>query len=241
AAAGALTFSSAWPQITKLWPAMRKMEGWIQPAAFSPALTLITAVLALAGVFCSAMIYIDTRRSFWAHSLTSVRFFGTMLLLGVAGTAAVLACWQAFTGALLAEAIRSFAIAATIIRTALFGWEALNFRQALSDSTDPNHFSALTLWKLRRPLLRTSLALFVCSTTSGLLTITESGWFGMACATLSFALSFASQTVERYCFFAAVVAPRMPGSFAPSSGPAIQFAAPHQSPLGKDRRSWFRR
>ena len=34
----------------------------------------------LAAVFCSAMIYIDTRRRFWAPAATGVRFFGTALV-----------------------------------------------------------------------------------------------------------------------------------------------------------------
>ena len=33
-------------------------------------------------------------------------------------------------------------------------------------------------------------------------------------ATISFALTFASQAIERYFFFTAVVAPRMPGGVA---------------------------
>ena len=41
-------------------------------------------------VFCSAMIYVDTRRPSWASSLTFPRFFGSTFLLGSSAAASVL-------------------------------------------------------------------------------------------------------------------------------------------------------
>ncbi|MBC8096952.1 MAG: dimethyl sulfoxide reductase anchor subunit, partial [Akkermansiaceae bacterium] len=56
-----------------------------------PVATL-TAAAALVGVFCSAMIYIDTRRPAWSSRITFTKFFGTTLLLGATG-GAVWAGW----------------------------------------------------------------------------------------------------------------------------------------------------
>jgi len=41
----------------------------------------------LVAIFTSAMIYVDTRRWFWSPQLAFVKFYGTMFLLGGAGTA----------------------------------------------------------------------------------------------------------------------------------------------------------
>ncbi len=50
----------------------------------SPRLPVASAVVGVLGLFCSAMIYIDTRREFWRASQTLPRFFGTMLLVTLA-------------------------------------------------------------------------------------------------------------------------------------------------------------
>lgn len=47
---------------------------------FFVAAGLAAAGLGLAGVFCSAMIYIDTRRQFWRWPVTGGKFFATTLL-----------------------------------------------------------------------------------------------------------------------------------------------------------------
>src|SRR5205085_785606 len=36
----------------------------------------------LGGVFCSAMLYADTRRSFWSLGRSAAKFFGTTIVLG---------------------------------------------------------------------------------------------------------------------------------------------------------------
>lgn len=41
-------------------------------------------VMGLVGVFCSVMVYVDTRREFWSLPRTSGRFFGTVLLCAAA-------------------------------------------------------------------------------------------------------------------------------------------------------------
>jgi formate dehydrogenase iron-sulfur subunit len=55
-------------------------------------LGLGTAIAALAGVFCSAMIYRDTSREYWTLATTAPKFFGTTLMLGAVAQVAGLAC-----------------------------------------------------------------------------------------------------------------------------------------------------
>lgn len=51
----------------------------VEPALIGPGL-----VLGVAGLGCSAMIYIDTRRTFWCWTETVPRFFGTALVFALA-------------------------------------------------------------------------------------------------------------------------------------------------------------
>jgi Fe-S-cluster-containing dehydrogenase component/DMSO reductase anchor subunit len=205
----ASTLSSLWPWFASYVLALQAVTAIVYPARFATPLAHATTALGLFSVFCSAMIYVDTRRVFWNHQLVFTKFFGTSFLLGAAGAAALLA-WSG------SELARTFAFAATIIRTALFGWEFQTFRTAWRDENDPTHRSALIMWTLLRPLLVSRVALFFVSTAFGLLAISLTGWFAAFCATLSFGFTALSQLIERYLFFTAVVAPRMPGPVAPS-------------------------
>lgn len=62
--------------------------GAFAPAALAAALGFVPAwVAALVGmlsVFCSVMVYVDTRRPFWVMSQTAPKFFGTAIVLGMA-------------------------------------------------------------------------------------------------------------------------------------------------------------
>ncbi|MEA3209019.1 MAG: formate dehydrogenase iron-sulfur subunit [Chthoniobacter sp.] len=208
---GAFTFTTMWPRLAEAIPALHRVEAFVQPAQFTPLLAVLTTLLGLLGVFCSVMIYVDTRRAFWESSFTNTRFFGTTLLLGAAGSAAVLGWWQVITGAPAGAAAGLCAAMATVFGAALGGWEATNLRAALRSSDDPNHRSALTIWKLCRPLLLARFVLLAGAVLCGLAALASTGWPAAAWATGSFALSFPGQIIERFFFFTAVVAPRMPG------------------------------
>ena len=51
---------------------------------FAPLVTLAAIALTAAGVFCSAMIYIDTRRHFWRPANTFLRMGGTVFVAALA-------------------------------------------------------------------------------------------------------------------------------------------------------------
>lgn len=71
--------------------------------------TAITAFIGLVAVFTSAMIYIDTQRTWWSGARTSVSFFGTVAKLGASGTAAITGDAVFTTAALLSGALFWFA------------------------------------------------------------------------------------------------------------------------------------
>jgi formate dehydrogenase iron-sulfur subunit len=167
-------------------------------------LVLVTAALGIASVACSAMIYIDTHRPFWAASQTLPKFFGTTALLG-ATTAAALFGW---TAPALAPAC---AIVATIIRTGLFGWEWATFLGALRNPTAAAHRSALVLARLLRPIMVARVVLFVASTVFSVMAIFNSAALGAIWGTIAFVTTTTSQLLERHTYFTASAAPRMPG------------------------------
>lgn len=209
ACAAAFTGAGLW-EIAAGWiPDLRALESFANPARFAAPLAMPVAALGLAGVFCSAMLYVDTRRVFWSRERTFTKFFGAALLLGSAGTAALLAWAGVFAHAPLEAATRGFAIAATILRVVLSGWEFQNFQCALNWENDPNHRSALVMWNLRRPLVIVRAALFVSAALFGLPAICGAGF--AVCATFSFLLTLAGEIIGHYFFFTAVIAPRMPG------------------------------
>jgi len=162
----------------------------------TPTLAITTALLGLLSVFCSAMIYVDTRRPSWAPSLTFPKFFGATFLLGSSATASILS-FLALTGDAEINSIAQTAAGlALAIRTALFSFEISNLKSAIHSP-----FNAFNL-------------LFAVSTTCALLAIFNStaaaAWF----ASLSFISTLSSQLLERYFFFTSSNAPRMPGTVA---------------------------
>jgi len=179
---------------------------WHTVADATPLLALVTAATALAGIFCSAMIYVDTRRSFWSASLTFPRFFGTTLLLGTACTAAVLSWISA------APSFARGACTTALILSVLYtGWEVLFFRQSLHDPLAPTHRSARALSKLLRFQVQLRAACIAAATFAGIVAVFAQGTTQAICASAFLLLTFGSAIIERYCFFTASDAPRMPG------------------------------
>jgi DMSO reductase anchor subunit len=91
----------------------------------------------IVAIYCSAMIYVDTRRSWWRVARTVPQFFGTALVLGLSMRWPGAAVW---------------------VGVALFAWEAITVSRALRDSRHPDHRSAATIWKLQRPILMLGVA-----------------------------------------------------------------------------------
>lgn len=182
---------------------------WIPPIVKwqSPISGLATAV-GLAAVFVSAMVYVDTKRPLWCARITFGNFFGTTLLLG-ATFAAVVFGWMGHF-----ELARPFAIAALIIRTALFAWRRLEFYVALNDPAHPIHLNARAIRELIPWTFLTRTQLFIASTFFGLMAIADTAAIAPIWASLAALTTFSSEIIGRYVFFTAGAAKRMPGGFA---------------------------
>jgi formate dehydrogenase iron-sulfur subunit len=184
--------------------------GALACVANSSGFMLLAALAGLLGVFCSAMVYVDTRRPFWSAPITLTKFFGTTLLLGSA-TAPVVLGWSAGKHQESLDWMQSFAITATIIRTALFVFEQVGLKRASGDTQHCWHRSAKIMQGLKPRVMKVRLALFVISTVLGLAAFGNLGGFTSLWLAVSFLSTFISQVLERHLFFVAVNAPRMPG------------------------------
>lgn len=163
--------------------------------------SIAAAVAGLVGVYCSAMIYIDTKRPAWRSGVTFRKFFGTTLLLGATAGG----CALAWLGSALAPA---FAVVATVIRTWLFFSDMLGMARAIRFPQSPGHRAALIATTLLPRVLNWRVALFAASTAFSIIAIFSGSalW-----ATMALISTTAGCVLERYTFFTACAAPRMPG------------------------------
>ena len=176
------------------------------------------ALTGLAGVFCSMMIYRDTRRTFWRTTITSLKFTGTMLLLGPATILFTMTLQSVFVPAIAAQPtfrqvivlLCGFLVVAT---TAKLLWELTIFAH-LNDRewTDVKRTALL----MSRVLIWVTVPRFVCGALGGVV-LPALVMFGVvpplvATGILPFALL--GELLERYLFFTAVIPPKMPGGIA---------------------------
>jgi len=163
----------------------------------------MTALTGLAGVFCSAMIYVDTRRDLWRASQTFPKFFGTTLLLGLGAAMIVLPAGNART-----------AVIASMMLVAL---AKLAFERRLLDHADDPKAG---VWSASARLLLVELGLpwrarvaltFAGSVIVPTLLLAEPS---MPLAALALAFLIGGELLERHLFFVAGVTRVMPGGVA---------------------------
>ncbi len=185
--------------------------GWFWPGSnLARSIALMTALAGLGAVFTSAMIYIDTRRTFWSAGLTLPRFFGAVLTLGAASIPAALALGGLLSGALDHGTFRLVAGATIILSLAIFIWERNLHRRALSQPSAAAHESARIVEHL---LGRVSFArgAFLGASVASWLVVAAFPEMAVIPAIIGLVSALAAQILERYIFFTAVVALRMPG------------------------------
>lgn len=185
---------------------------WFLPGSLiSLGATASAAFLGIVAVFTSVMIYVDTHRKFWKMKYTALKFYGAAALLGVI-TVGTIAAWTGwFFSTDISLLIHVVASTALLILMALVLSEFSNYRKALDDEANTIHQSALIIERLLPKIKTARDILFVVSGLFLFGTILTGGM------TMAFSLSLASISIgvflvlERYTFFTAVVAYRMPG------------------------------
>jgi DMSO reductase anchor subunit len=156
------------------------------------ALGVFTALAGLAAVFCSVMIYHDTRRAFWTGLNTGGKFFGTTALLGTA------AAWVFTSRADLAWLVLVICLAKLVCEGGVLS------RPSLTRTAE-------VIWGPLRPLHSLRFALGIIG---GLILPLAylAGSTSLIIPVASLILCCAGELAERYLFFAAAAPNKMPGA-----------------------------
>jgi DMSO reductase anchor subunit len=159
-------------------------------------------------LFCSVMIYADTHRVFWRFANTAPRFFGSAVILGLAGA-------LISPGAPLAL---GYALAAATILKLAFEAHALAPVQEEDDGL--NSPARQTALLLAGPLRETNTLRVSAALLGGILLplMVAIGAVPVTAAWPALVLALLGELTERYLFFRAVDAPKMPGQPDPGKG-----------------------
>lgn len=167
--------------------------------------------MGLVGVFCSTMIYVDTHRQFWKFAIAAPKFFGTALVLGIASTLAVGAVASAGLHAPVAATVgRALCVALIVATVAKLTFECRILVHLGNGEQTPLKGTAQLLMGVLRGIFSARLALG----TIGGVALPMAMIVGVPtifAAPVAVVLLLGGELLERYLFFSAVVAPKMPG------------------------------
>lgn len=193
------------------------LESW------QPLVSLLVGLLGVVGVFCSIMIYVFTKREFWNFESTTIKFSLTTILLGVASTwlTIFIVNWTDNSSAsnqLIAQVGPILSKTLILISLMKMGFEASIFRYLFRRQNSPLKRSALLM---TGELSSITLARFACGLLGGILmpcfllnhqTQPQNNLILFIAVCILFIACLVGELLERYLFFSAVAAPRMPGA-----------------------------
>jgi DMSO reductase anchor subunit len=203
--------------------------GWDIDSSVESTLGISAGAAGLLAIVCSMMIYIDTRRAFWGPLFTVTKFLGTCLVLGVPValliSLAAAACSVDLTiDQILSSYGRRLCYALIVIAGSKLIFESMIFCSLRNTRHTPLKRTALLL---KGELSMTTTARFIVGGMGGiLLPLILVGERQLApvdgfqplfigiIALLMTGLCLAGEFIERYLYFTAVVAPKMPGTQA---------------------------
>ncbi len=191
-------------------PLLPEFPGKSAALALSPVVQAAAALVGALGVFCSVMVYVATRRAQWAGPQTGIKFFGTALALGGAAVFAV----YSFTGGTLDRVGSALLSLVAGVMAVKLTFEASALLQVRDRRLSVMKRMALLMLG---DLKGVTYVRFVLGIAGGLalpaLMLRES--FGRelmpTLSAIALALLVAGELFERYLFFRAAPASRMPG------------------------------
>ncbi|HEV3003113.1 MAG TPA: DmsC/YnfH family molybdoenzyme membrane anchor subunit [Pirellulales bacterium] len=190
------------------------------------ALGFAVVGLGIAGVCCSAMVYARTRRAFWNTTDTTLKFLLTSLDLGAATalcTSMVTAAWFDTIAAreIMASYGRPLCQVLVVSMAAKLLLDASVFRHLCHGADATLRRSAVLM---TGELAAAAKTRFICGFAGGIAipgmllatalagsSADTSDRFVCTAVCASFAACLAGELIERYLFFTAVSAPKMPG------------------------------
>lgn len=179
---------------------------WHVSAGWRLAADVLASATGLGSVLASAMVYVDTRRPFWAPRFSFGNFLSTTVLLGSSLTATALGLNGAATGL-----VRAGILVALFTNVAVFIWREEELNYALGRVQSPIHLNAMSLAQLLRWHAPVRKGLFLLSTLVGIGLIIGSGDRVAGWGVIFTLLVLTAEAVGRYGFFAAGASRRMPG------------------------------
>lgn len=172
----------------------------------APVASVATAALGCAAVFCSAMIYVATRRELWSPLRTLLEFAATTTGLGLA-ISSLFASGLHSTTILVCGSI----ICAIALIPKLMDWRAASQFDWVWSS-----FSRRSGRILQSDLRTVVFIAFTCLASAGCLAVTvplvSVTSIKLAMTIIAVAALVASQLLTRWLYFASVVFARMPGA-----------------------------
>lgn len=203
----------AFAKLAMAYAALLWLKDWLPDwvSQQTPLVAWGVVVSGLAGVFCSVMIYVATQREFWSLDRTLLKFALTTALLGSATLGAVVAV-RGQAGTELHQLSHTLTRCVLLFGVVKLGLELALFRHLLAPHlTSLGRSARLQLGPLRKVTIARFLLGVIGAIVLPLAMLsgtTPSAGFAVA----SLVLLTAGEFLERYLYFAAVAAPRMPGA-----------------------------
>ena len=181
--------------------------------ALAPMLESAAILIGAVGVFCSVMVYVATRREAWSGTHTGVRFFGTMIGLGAAAVLLVHVLGARGEPVLTRESsvLLALVLGANLVKLTREAWLLLHRRDRRQSIE--KRVAVVMLGDLAPA---TALR-FLAGLAGGIVLPAGLLWSGFGAHGLLltgalFGLLLAAELGERYLFFRAAPASRMPGT-----------------------------
>lgn len=181
------------------------LGAWLPVAAGSvwwPELNGVAAGIGAAGLACSVMVYADTRRAFWSAGFGAVKILGAAVVLGAAMAFATGAAGEGAAAALVVGVLAKLGCDARVLRS---------LDEVDEDAPAAGLVASARL--LKGPLWRVFALRLLLGLVGGVLlplvVISGDAAAGVSWGVLL--LVAAGEWLERYLFFRAVDAPKMPG------------------------------
>ena len=184
-------------------------------------LGVFCALWGVAGIFCSVMVYKKTKRPFWDHPATVLKFFMTTIILGASGVlASSLIFSLMFLNITRTPVLSSFGRMFCFVICAASLFKLILETTIFAHLNNPNLSSfKKTAWLMTRTFRSATAGRFICGVFGGIVfplvfgvLHLEGDSTAMLClAVLIFGLSLTGEFLERYLFFRTVVPLKMPG------------------------------
>ena len=195
-------------------------DGWV-PGWLPSAMLSVAFIAGATGLYCSAMIYVVTRRALWRASRTFAAFGGSTLVGGLALFVPLL-LW--FESSRFAIAFAATALCVSIV--VKIAWE---FQLRASTSVRGDAYDVRSRRLLAGPLKRWSALRFLMALTGFALTGIaligialaamaigpdrgQTSMLALAASSIAAVLLIGGELMERLIYFSSVVCDRMPGT-----------------------------